>query len=308
MKYTSDQLITTIKRNSLIPTGNKKFLDADLLAFLNEELQVTITSELSSFQEEYFVTYQDIPLVANTSNYQIPITAIGWALRDIGYVTSSGEYRTLPRVGIDQLDLYSGLATTGEPRALYLRDAELVAVPSMGDSVSGSIRVYFEKILNELVLTSSCGLITNVVSAGTDYIITVSALPSYTSGVEVISATNPFGIIASFTSATPVGFNFTLAQSSFSRVPVVGDYVAPYGKTPIPHIPEDMHPILAQAATLRVLEANGDAKNLQNAYVTYQRMVQSMKQRSSSRIKGAPKKLISRNYILNSMRLPSGVR
>jgi hypothetical protein len=308
VKYTTDLLVTAVERNALIPVGNKKLQQNDIIALLNEELQITICGELSAMQEEYFVISQDIPLVDNVSEYELPSKAIGWALRDIGYISASGEYRTLPRVGIEQLDLYSGLATTGEPRALYLKDDKLECVPTISGSVTGSIRIHYERLLNELVMVSTCGTITNVVDGGTNWIITVNSVPSYTNGVDVIGNINPFGVIGSFTSATPVGTVFTLLKTSFSKTPIIGDYVAPYGKTPIPHIPEDLHPVLAQAATLRVLEIIGDSKNLQNAFVTYKRMIEKLKLRSSSRIKGAPKKLISRSYILNSMRLPSGVR
>ena len=109
-------------------------------------------------------------------------------------------------------------------------------------------------------------------------------------------------ILDSESSVSVAGLNITVPVDSFTRAPVAGDYVCETNKTPIPNIPETFHPVLAQAAAVRVLESMGDTKGAQVAMGTLARMIKVIRRRASSRVKAAPKKIISKNHTLNQMR------
>jgi hypothetical protein len=127
-------------------------------------------------------------------------------------------------------------------------------------------------------------------------------VPIYSNGVDVISGISSFGIIADNLTASVGGAIITVSKTSFSRAPVEGDYVCETGKTCIPHIPEIAHPILAQAATVRVLEASNDTKGIQVASQTLAKMLATLRHRCQNRVKNAPKKVLAKNYILNLLR------
>jgi len=302
MKYTSDLLIDAIKRNAGIPTSQKKFQNSDFLAFLNEELGLTVVGELVALNEDYFITTKDTALVASTSRYAIPVTAIGWKLDSIGHVDSNGSYRKLDKITRSQRDMYDTSESGTSPWAYYVEGNNIVTVPDMGSNVDGSLRFDIIEIQNELVLSSSCGLISSVTDLGSDYRLTVGSVPSTDDGVDIISGTNPFNIIAQGKSATVSSPNVTVSQDDFSRAPVAGDYVAPYGQTPIPNIPEDYHPILAQAATIRCLIAMNDNKGLQTANLSLSNMIERMRNRSKRRVNSSPTKIVPTSPILNLMR------
>lgn len=302
MRYTSDNLIAAIKRNAGIPTSQRKFSNTDFLTFLNEELQLTIVGELISMRQDYFVETQQTALVANTSEYNFPSRAIGWKVDSVGYVDASGDYTKLYRVNRSQRDMYSVTTDVSSPAAYYIEGTKIVTIPSVGTSPVGSLEVDFVRIQNELVLENAVGAITTVATVGTDYQMTVGTVPTTTSGVDVISGTNPFNVIARGAAATVAGSNVSVVMTAFDRAPVSGDFLCETGKTPVPGIPEDIHPVLAQAATIRCLIASNDMRGIQSAQLSLGNMLERMRARSRNRVNSSPNKIVTRGSVLNMMR------
>lgn len=377
MIYTTTDLIKAIKRNASIPTSQRRFSDDDFLAFLNEELQITMVKRLLEVRQDYFVTTSDTALVASQSAYSIPSSAVGWKLEEIGYVDTNGNYSKLDKVDRARRDTFLWSATATAPAAYYFENDKINTIPNMGASVSGSIRFSYVPIQNELVLPSSCGKISSVnvdggtitacadngsglirvtvtshgfetgdsctiadvegtteangtftvtyvdadnfdldsstftnaytsggTATGATYEMTVSNIPiSSGDNVDVISGTNPFNKIAANVAQATSGLVITVTYgTSFDRAPVAGDYVCPVGKTPIPNIPEDFHPVLAQMAVVRCLISANDSKGLQTASLSLSNMLSTLTTRASSRVNSSPTKIVPNNYVLNLSR------
>jgi len=304
MKYNASNLIEAIKRNASIPSSQVRFSNTDFLTFINEELQLTIVGELLKLRQDYFVTTIDTALVASQSSYNIPVSAVGWKLESIGYVDSDSNYTRLPIITRDQRSNYEGMTNGTYPSAVYMLGNSVVTIPSMGSSVSGSLRFDLVRIQNELVLPTSCGKISSTTDTGTVYQMTVDTVPiSDGDTCDVISGTNPFNIIARAVTASISGSVISVTYGSdFSRAPVANDYICIQGQTPYPNIPEDFHPILAQAATVRCLIASNDDKGIQTQSLSLGNMLSRMRDRASKRINDAPKKIVGNNYVLNMMR------
>jgi hypothetical protein len=302
MIYTSDDLIEAIKRNAGMPTSQRKFSPSDFLAFLNEELNLTVVSRLISLQQDYFIESETTALLASTSEYDFPSRAIGWKIEAVYYVDSSSALTKLPRIIRTNQGAYSNYQTSESPTAFYVEGTKLKLVPDVSASPSGSLKVDFIRIQNELVKTTSCGLISTVAVVVNDYQMTVNATPSTSLGVDVISGTNPFNIIARASTATTGVGTVSCATADFERAPVAGDWVCATGTTPIANIPEDFHPVLAQAATIRCLITSNDAKGIQTAQMSLASMINSMMDRGKDRVEGSPQKLVPSNRILNLMR------
>ncbi len=303
MGYTSEQLISMIKANCQLPVSQNKFSNSNFLSFLNEELRLTITGELADINQEYFVKYTDIPLVASQSDYEIPTTAIGWGMRDVGFVGADGVYNTLNEIQLENIDRARINTESTKPLAFYKQHTDIISIPSISASPeSGSWRIYFEKIQNELILTTSCGRINTILDTGTDYILTLDSLPTTTNGVDIIGYKNPFNVIADGLTAVVGGFNVTVTKTGFTKAPVVGDYVAETGKTCYPNIPEDFHGVLAMAASIRVAIASKDEKQKNLLESAMALMLNKLRKRSGNRSKGTVKKINPKNYVLSAMR------
>lgn len=302
MIYTTTQLVAAVKRNASLPSSQLRLPDTDIIALLNEELQLTITTELINLKQSYMIHYVDIPLVASQNEYDMPQKAIGWAMWDIGYINTDENYMSLPQIDIQQIDRFNIVETSTHPTAVYLKNDKIVCIPTISSSASGSLRVYYHRKQNELVSVSSAGKITTVSTTDTDYVCTVDTIPSYTDGIDVISGTSPFGVIAEDQTVTVAGFVITIPIDDFTRPPVINDYVCPVGRSVIANIPEDWHPILAMSAALRGVEVTGNVKGLQILQGRFALMIKSLRDIGKSRIAGAPKKIIGKHHILNRMR------
>lgn len=301
MKYDSAELIEAIKRNASIPTSQTRFSNTDFLKYLNEELQLTVVGELLALREDYFVTTIDTALIGSQSTYSIPNVAVGWKLEAVGYLDTDGVYSKLPRITRDQRQNFEFLSTSDIPSAFYILGNDIVLVPEIGTNATGSLRFELVRIQNELVLPTACGKISSVTDTGTDYQLVVDTMPiADGEQVDIVSGTNPFNIIARGVTASVSGFTATITYGTdFSRAPVVNDYLCETGFTPYPNIPEDYHPVLAQAATIRCLVASNDAKGIQTQSVVLTNMFERMRKRSQKRINDAPKKIVGNNYLLN---------
>ena len=74
--YTSRSLIDAVKRKIMFPINQATFTDDDVLSFCNEEMMISQVPAVMQYHEEYFVTYQNVPLQNNMSRYAVPKRAI----------------------------------------------------------------------------------------------------------------------------------------------------------------------------------------------------------------------------------------
>ena len=303
MIFTTDDLLAAVKRNAIVPSSQRKFSDDDFIAILNEELQLMLTGELMRLNEEFFVTMVSVPLVANQSTYTFPDKAAGWRLRDIAWVDgTTGAFQNLPRVGFDYIDRMQATASD-HPHSIFIMDSAIQTIPPMGSTVNGWLGVSYERLQNTLVKTDECAQITNVAIVGTDYQLTVTSLPiAYTSGIDVISATAPHGIIMENVIPIAGGIVMTVPISGFTRAPVIGDWTVKTGNTPIAHIPAEYNVILAQLGAIRYSIASGDDKAVATMSGNIQSGIQKLRERSLNRVKGAPVKILPKNRVQNLMR------
>ena len=81
-----------------------------------------------------------------------------------------------------------------------------------------------------------------------------------------------------------------------------GDYVCIAEESPVPNIPTEMHPVLAQLTAVHILEAMGDTEALGNAQRRLDTMTKSVMSLVDDRVELAPKKIRPRNGALNEAR------
>ncbi len=129
----------------------------------------------------------------------------------------------------------------------------LVPTPS-----TGTLRLFYFGRPNSLVATSAVATISSI--DVTRLIVTTTAtIPStMTSGVSVdfVDATPGFRSLAidQATTGTVAGTTVTLSTALPASV-LAGDYVCLAGESPVPQIPVELHPLLAQRVVVKALEA-----------------------------------------------------
>ncbi len=94
-------------------------------------------------------------------------------------------------------------------------------------------------------------------------------------------------------------FNTADLQNELNDINI-GDFISLAGETPVPNIPTEMHPLLAQAAAVQLLESMSDTEALTNAQKRMDKMTQSIQTLVDNRVDLAPKKIKPRHSALRS--------
>ena len=254
-----DNILTSIKVKSGFPDDNY-FTDSEMLTILNDEMKTEITPLLMKLQEEFFVQSKDYT-ISSTNAYRFPKRNIGNKLRDVKLVDGT-RFTNLNRLfEEDRASTDSGYFISRN--TLSLSD----------DITTGTIRVSYFLAPSTLVLSTACAQVLTIDSATQ---ITVSSLPStfaLTTPVDFVQAVGPNDLLAiDQTIASIAGTTLTFA--SLSSDLAVGDYICLAGQSCIPVVPEELHPVLVQAALVSCLgskkdkSAENESKKLQNMKVT----------------------------------------
>jgi hypothetical protein len=260
--YTTDGLISSIKRRITLPDAQNLYVDADLIAFMGDELSSTIVPLVHSVQQEYWVVRQDVPLLPNVLTYTIPVRGVANGLRLLTLVDMNGNeiaFNLLrPEMTASTYNWLSPYSTS----TLYgfnMEDDHVVMFPkSFVTNPTMSLRFRFERQPSQLCATSDAAVIT--VIAGN--VVTVNNIPStWTTAMQ-------FDIVKGIPSFTSKGDDLTVtlldvgtSQITFSALPsavIVGDWIAGAGTSPIPQIPYQLFPYLAQCVATKCLEGMAD--------------------------------------------------
>lgn len=166
--YTSDDLIEAVKRKIAIPLSQDTFDEDDVLRFANEEMYLSQVPSVLMYHEEYFVFPVDVELEADTSRYAIPDRAIGSRMRDLMYLDSSGNTFEMSRISPDDKSAYqNGANSINSLHKYYIEGNEVVLVPDIVGTPTGSLRFYIYLRPNQLVQNSRAATITTITESST---------------------------------------------------------------------------------------------------------------------------------------------
>lgn len=296
-RLTTDQLIDSIKRRSMVPDSDKTYSEADIIEMINEEIFTSYLPYIMKTHEEYLVEYEDTPLSDSQSAYDIPDRAVGNKLRDVAFVDSSGNVYELSRVDIEDISEFQGNYAVSRRNVFYLQNNQVV-LPTNLISQSGSIRMYYYLRPNSLVEESRAGTII-AIDTNTGEITLNSTPTHFTDGAkyDFVSSKNPNKILAFGKTNTAVNSATNTITFSADDIPSgleVGDYVLSEHETIIPQIPVELHTLLAQKVAVTMLESLGDTEGATNLMRKLQKMETNTLAMIENRVEGAPQKIGSR--------------
>lgn len=312
---TSSTLIESVQRRAAIPISNNTFTDSDILAFANEEIKMGLVPSILSYNEEYFVhVHDDVSLEASVDSYEIPYRALGGKLRDVFFKDSNGNLSEMTRIPPEHKTYFQEGALNTGFTAYYVQGNDIVLVPSVGTSPTGSLVFVYYMRPNELVDEDRVAEITAINTSGANTIYTVDSVP-YSSGTTYLATTDDLDFIQAKPGHRTRGFdiNCTAIDTSAKTITFltanvpdnveVGDFICFSGETPIPQIPTDLHSVLAERVAARCLEALGDLEGLQAANQKIAELEVKTGQLIDSRVDGSPQKIVNRTGLLRSSRI-----
>jgi hypothetical protein len=264
-----------------------------------EELHIKLLPLILSVREDLYVAPpKDYAITANQSHYVIPTRASGTVLRDVQVVQDSRIY-SLPAVDSDEITTTS----TGEVEGYYLEHNDVVLYPTPA-ATTGTLRLRYFMRPSRLAATTACAQISAINTVTST--VTVSSIPSSwatNTVVDFIKAQAPYYNLAIDQTITGVsGTDIT-----FSSLPTnlaVNDWLALAEYSPIPQVPHEFLPVLAQMTVAKALEAIGDREGARAAERVLTGtgtepdtgMIASVLKLITPRVVGEPKKVIQRNW------------
>ena len=315
---TGDRLIDSVRKRTMTPDDTSIFTDQDILDIVNEELDAQVLMDLLALHEEHLTVHIDIPKNAD-GVYDIPYRAIGNKIRDVSLVSTSDYIYELSQISIGELPDHNGITSYDAYLDRFYVESNQIKLINPTRSY-GAVRIYFYIRPNVLTKLREAGIISSIDDDDPELVtFGLSQVGRGFSGdveYDIIGKRTPNKIKKY--DIEPQGINtgssgsITFLKSDIQYTPgeiIVGDYVTLAEQSPVPNIPTEMHPVLAQACAVHILEALGDSEALANAERRLQKMAKSVQSLVDDRVELAPKKIKPRHGALSSiLRLNRGRR
>lgn len=255
------EMISSLKIQGSFPTSDDLFSTSDFLVLFNNQLKTDITPMMLKLNEEYFLQTKDYT-VESGARYRIPRRAVGAKLRDLQWIDQSNNVSSIDRLfEEDRPQKKSGYY-------MLRNEIELTS-----DFTNGTLRMKYFARPNELVLPSSCAQITSIDTANNQ--VDVASVPSNitdSTNIDFVQNNNPYDLLDYDVDVASIAGN-TFEFSSLPQGLEVGDWICLANQSPVPMIPEELHPVLVKSALCATLSAKKD-----KAYEQEMVMLQVMKE------------------------------
>jgi len=305
-----DDMINSTRRRTMCPDDTRTFTDNDILDIIDEELNAQVLEKLKVLHGDNLTVVQDVKRNAE-GVYEIPYRALGNTLRDVSLVSGNTVYE-LSQVSVSEVPDYSrGYGDSTSSLDTFYMENSTVVLNSPERSYD-TLRFRYLLRPNFLTKLNQAGIISEInIDEQNDQIsLSLSSVGRNFSGnslYDIIGEKSPNKIKMfdikpeSVTIGTNGIIVFKLSDFNNKEGDIkVGDYVSIAGETPVPNIPTEMHPLLAQAAAVQILESLNDTEALRSATMRLDKMTASIQTLVDNRVDLAPKKIKPRHSTLKS--------
>ena len=240
------ELISALKMHGSFPSSNDLFSSSDLISMFNHQLKVDITPLMLKLNEEYYLQSNDFTITQG-GTYRIPTRAVGAKIRDLQQVDSAGNSKEIKR-------LFEEDRPFNKSGYYMLRNS----VELSNDYSNDTLRMKYFARPSELVATTACGQITSI-DTGNNQVVVSSAPSTFATDINIdfVQDNNPYDLLGMDYSITGVS-GTTISFSSLPDDLAVGDWVCLATESPVPMIPEELHPVLVQSCLVKCLSSKKD--------------------------------------------------
>lgn len=260
MPWTTDDLVSAVKRKVLAPSSGFQLTDPELLEVAWEETIKRLVPAVRSVREDYWTTTKDFALTydADLASYpayvRIPTRAASSTMTSFWLlVTGDPVPKKLLPISASERQRYIN-SNTGIPGAYSLEGDRVYLYVKPGQA-GLTLRVQYDRRPSRYVAVADTALISTVTAT----VATASGgafVNGTTYSVDIVQAAPPCDVLldtgsGAYTTGAP---KFTFAAGVLPGLGVaVGDYVALAGYTCIPPLPDVLHPVLVDITAAQVL-------------------------------------------------------
>jgi len=243
---TSEELIAALKIKGSFPTSNDLFSNADFLVLFNMKMKLEILPFMLKLNEEFFLQSKDFSIVPR-GTYRIPTRAIGSKIRDLKMIDGNGNSTNIDR-------LYEEDRQTNASGYYMLRNS----IELSSDFTSNTLRMKYFAQPGALVLSTECAQVSSIDTILNQVV--VSSVPSSMitgSVIDFVQNNNPYDLLdydVAIDSLSGTTMGFTSLPSGLE----VGDWICFARQSPVPQVPDEVHPVLVQSALVSTLSSKKD--------------------------------------------------
>lgn len=298
---TVDDIVTNIITSTRLPLSQVTFTPQNLIGFLQDEQQLTLTKLIKSVREDFWLTNYDQQILVNVFSYGMPPRTAAGALRNIVFLDPGGFEIDCPHLDPDQIKTpsYFAFRPAWQGQGAFLQDDQVVLWPQTFSNVSYKLRQKYERRPNALTSISNCSQIT-AVNVGANQL-TFAGSTTFTAGqlLDVISVTGQHTSQGDdFLVLSAPGATITLDPSTPLTTKVkVGSWVCPAGLTCIPQMPDEAYALLLARGMLRVAVGLQNSNLASVATKMCQEGENLLNQLITPRVSGSPKKFVNKNTV-----------
>ncbi|MGH7395635.1 MAG: hypothetical protein ACREJF_08560 [Candidatus Methylomirabilales bacterium] len=269
MPYDGTQLVRAIRRLGAVPdSGSTGSRDADVLAVATDVQRTHLVPKIMNLREDYFILRERTALGA-ASRYRVPSKAAFNKLKDVWLVDGNGDRSRLGVLSQEDLDAHNGPGGPS-PAGYFLEGNDVQLVPTTGP-YTGSLEFVFYARPGSLVLPAAARQVV-AVNTGTKTVTLASTVPTAWDDTDTFDAHSPlsgaeykaWGLTASTVSGDTITFDQEIDGTVYgTKVLEIGDWIVLEGDAALPHLPDELQPMLARAVAAQYAEGQGDMQAAQ---------------------------------------------
>lgn len=282
--YTTTELLRKIKQKAFIPENQKTFTDDDLLEMATDEMRSIVVPEVLSTMQEWYVTSTEVDV--DSDRIKVPKRAIGGSLREVLYKVGSIE-SNIPLMSIE--DTVNN-AYAGSLIGFYFSGSTIKLI---GRGSSGSLHLFYHYRPGTLIKDNQAGKILSI-DRDTNSVV-LDTIPSgwvVNKDVDILESVPHFDATHLENQIIQINGQQVTFRDELSLHVAIGDWVTPEDTSPVPQIPVEWFPYLAQAVAVQVLESLGDSEQANRAAKRRDLLQKNALKVVSPRVEGEYKKAV----------------
>lgn len=262
MAYTTDDLVTSVQRDSFLPASQGQWTAAKILALGDKMIHRRIAPALLEVKDGYYRETTDITLVAAQASYDIPRYAMFNKIHQAMLVATDGvTLGSLLRK--DPPDLkYWNSTTAGTPNFIRFDGDQLTVnpTPNAGSLLQWpTLRVWIYRRPGRMVSTSAAAVVSSVGVAG---VVTYTGAPPATHTSSSIhdfySNVSPFRRVGSAATASAQSGSTQTFSVANAALLSAGFYVCLRDETVYPPCSIEVQPFLEELIIQSMSNTQGD--------------------------------------------------
>lgn len=299
----TDDLVSTISRDSFLTTAQGNFSPDTLLGIAQDHLESTLIPMLLSEREGWFLTFTDIPFIANQADYTLPTYAMYGGLESVQYYSSSSQQirpDSLTRIEIENLGLVLPSTSSGTPVFFTVSSGSITVYPTP-NTAQDSMRVWYDRRPGQMVVKSEAAQVLSI-NTGTG-VVTFTGTPPATftssSAMDFYNGSSPYQIKGQATATAQFGSTQTFSLANAALL-AAGDWVCLRDQTVFLPIPQELKSFLSDLVIASLARTQQDANLYQAQVQIISKNAKQVLSSTGNRLPGNPKKIRMTNPLVRN--------